>query len=463
MTLHTVNSAGFVKSGKIRTVVLAIVVALAPAFLSPARAAEIERVVTPGGIEFWYVQEPSLPIIAVEIAFKNAGNSSLPPGKEGLANMVTTLLDEGAGNLESFAFQRRMDELALRITFSDNTDTFRVNLRTVSDTRDAAFELLGMALTQPRFDTDPVERMRDGLLSDLNRRLNDPDYLLGRAWMEAAYPDHVYGRPSRGTLATVESFTQADLRDFVTTRFTRDRLVVGAVGDVDPGELARLIDLALGGLPATGPAFEVPQVSPVSEASLTIIREDIPQSSVVFGTIGIMREDPDYYAAVLMNTVLGGASFISRMWNSVREERGLAYSVGTGFSPLEHTSYFSGGVATRNDQVAEAYAIIVDEMQKMAKDGITEDELAAAKTYSIGNFALSLDTNSSLARILVGLQITDLGIDYIDRRADLINAVTTADVLRVARRVFWGDGNAMDGEVQMITTIVGNPVGFDKD
>lgn len=441
---------------------LAAAVALSFAWLaSPARAAEIERIVSPGGIEIWYVQEKSLPIIALEIAFENAGNSSLPDGKQGLANMISTLLDEGAGDMDSFSFQRRADELALRLRFSDNADTFRVTLRTLSGNRDDAFDLLGLALSAPRFDADPVERMRAGILSDLNRRINDPDYLLGVAWLATAYPDHVYGRPSRGTIETVESFTQDDLRDFVATRFTQDRLLVGAVGDVDGAEIARLVDAALGGLPATGPVFDVPRIDPVTGPMVEVIRQDIPQSSIIWGTAGIMREDPDYYAAVVMNTVLGGASFISRMWNSVREERGLAYSVGTGISPLGHTSYFSGGVATRNDQVAEAYAIIEAEMQRMAEDGLTDQELADAKTYSIGNFALSLDTNSSLARVLVGLQVAELGIDYIDKRAGYINAVTLDDVLRVARRIFWGDENATSGSLRMITTIVGDPVGFD--
>ena len=441
---------------------LAAAVALSFAWLaSPARAAEIERIVSPGGIEIWYVQERSLPIIALEIAFENAGNSSLPDGKQGLANMISTLLDEGAGDMDSFSFQRRADELALRLRFSDNADTFRVTLRTLSGNRDDAVDLLGLALSAPRFDADPVERMRAGILSDLNRRINDPDYLLGVAWLATAYPDHVYGRPSRGTIETVESFTQDDLRDFVATRFTQDRLLVGAVGDVDGAEIARLVDAALGGLPATGPVFDVPRIDPVTGPMVEVIRQDIPQSSIIWGTAGIMREDPDYYAAVVMNTVLGGASFISRMWNSVREERGLAYSVGTGISPLGHTSYFSGGVATRNDQVAEAYAIIEAEMQRMAEDGLTDQELADAKTYSIGNFALSLDTNSSLARVLVGLQVAELGIDYIDKRAGYINAVTLDDVLRVARRIFWGDENATSGSLRMITTIVGDPVGFD--
>ena len=441
---------------------LAAAVALSFAWLaSPARAAEIERIVSPGGIEIWYVQEKSLPIIALEIAFENAGNSSLPDGKQGLANMISTLLDEGAGDMDSFSFQRRADELALRLRFSDNADTFRVTLRTLSGNRDDAFDLLGLALSAPRFDADPVERMRAGILSDLNRRINDPDYLLGVAWLATAYPDHVYGRPSRGTIETVESFTQDDLRDFVATRFTQDRLLVGAVGDVDGAEIARLVDAALGGLPATGQVFDVPRIDPVTGPMVEVIRQDIPQSSIIWGTAGIMREDPDYYAAVVMNTVLGGASFISRMWNSVREERGLAYSVGTGISPLGHTSYFSGGVATRNDQVAEAYAIIEAEMQRMAEDGLTDQELADAKTYSIGNFALSLDTNSSLARVLVGLQVAELGIDYIDKRAGYINAVTLDDVLRVARRIFWGDENATSGSLRMITTIVGDPVGFD--
>ena len=445
-----------------RSLRFAAAVALSLAWLtSPARAAEIERIISPGGIEIWYVQEKSLPIIALEIAFENAGNSSLPDGKHGLANMISTLLDEGAGDMDSFTFQRRADELALRLRFSDNADTFRVTLRTLSDVRDDAFDMLRLALSAPRFDADPVGRMRAGILSDLNRRINDPDYLLGVAWLATAYPGHVYGRPSRGTIETVEGFTQADLRDFAATRFTQDRLLVGAVGDVDGAEIARLVDGALGGLPATGPVFDVPRIDPVTGPTVEVIRQDIPQSSIIWGTAGIMREDPDYYAAVVMNTVLGGASFISRMWQSVREEGGLAYSVGTGISPLGHTSYFTGGVATRNDQVAEAYAIIEAEMQRMAEDGVTDQELADAKTYSIGNFALSLDTNSSLARVLVGLQVADLGIDYIDRRAAYINAVTLDDVLRVARRIFWGDENATTGSLRMITTVVGDPVGFE--
>ena len=430
-------------------------------FGAPAQAADIQRIISPGGIEIWYVQEPSLPIIAVELAFENAGNSSLPEGKQGLANMISTLLDEGAGDLESLAFQRRMDELSISLRSSDNADTFRIRLRTLSDNRDGAFEMLGLALTAPRFDADPVERMRAGILSDLNRRINDPDYLLGVAWLETAYPGHVYGRPPRGTIEIIEGFTQEDLHDFVATRFTKDRLKIGAVGDVDGAEIARLVDAALGGLPATGPVFEVTRVDPIVGPNFQVIRQDIPQSSIIWGTTGIMREDPDYYAGVVMNTVLGGASFISRMWQSVREARGLAYSVGTGITPLGQTSYFTGGVATRNDQVAEAYAIIEGEMQRMAEEGVSDQELADAKSYSIGNFALGLDTNSSLARVLVGLQISELGIDYIDKRAGYINAVTNDDVLRVARRIFWGDEEATSGTLRMITTVVGDPVGFD--
>lgn len=432
-----------------------------PLVAASAQAAEIQELVSPGGITFWYVQEPSLPIIAVRLAFENAGNSTLPAGKEGLGNMISVLLDEGAGDLPSLEFQRQLEKMAIRLRFNDNSDTFRVNMRTVTANREDAFQLMGLALSQPRFDPDPVDRMRQGLISDLNRRVNDPDYLLARAWMDAAYPDHPYGQPSRGTLETVESFTVADLRDFVATRFTLDRLVVGAVGDIDPGEMGRLLDGALGGLPATGPLFDVADVDPTPGEILNILREDIPQSSVLFGTKGIAREDPDYYAAALMNTVLGGAAFISRLWTAVREERGLAYSVGTSLSPLEHTAFFSGSVATRNDQVEEALGLIVDEFQRMATEGISEQELADAKTYTIGNFALSLDTNSSLAQVLVGLQISGLGATYIDDRAGFMNAVTTDDILRVARRVFWGDGDATEGEIKLITSIVGNPAGFD--
>ena len=430
---------------------------------APAGAADIQRIVTPAGIEVWYVREETLPLIAVDLLFENAGAATDPPGKEGLAQLVSVTLDEGAGDIESFEFLRRIEELALRLRFRAGADTFSVEMQTLSEHREEAFTLLGMALGQPRFDDAPVGRMRDALLSDLTRRAEDPDEIVSNAWLAAAFPGHPYGRSTRGTLATMEALTPDDLREFVRTRFTRDRMIVGVVGDVDAAEVARLVDLALAGLPASGPRFEIPPAAIAPGEQLVVVRRDIPQSTAFLGAHGIARDDPDYFASALLNSVLGGASFISRMWEAVREERGLAYSVGSFLVPLQNAAYFLAAVSTRNDSLDEAVEIMRTEIEAVAREGITEEELAAAKIYSIGRFALTMDDNAGVASVLVGIQFGDLGIDYIERRPDLINAVTGDDVRRVARRMFLGDA-AADPEtapVEFVTAIVGDPAGFD--
>jgi zinc protease len=216
------------------------------------------------------------------------------------------------------------------------------------------------------------------------------------------------------------------------------------------------VDLALADLPAVGTGPLIPEVKPVIADAIHVLRKDIPQSSVLLAAYGIKREDPDYYAAVVLNSVLGGASFMSRLWNEVREERGLAYSVSTSNSALQHSAYFAGYVATNNEQVAESVRIIRDEIERITREGVTPDELTAAKVYLIGSFALSLDTNARIARTLVSMQISDLGPDYIDKRVDYYNAVTQDDIKRVARRIFLGDANAT-GAVKLTTTIIGDP------
>jgi len=430
----------------------------------PASSAPvIQQLTSPSGINIWYVREPTLPIIAVDILFTNAGAATEPDDKRGLASLLSVTLNEGAGDIKSFEFLRRIEELALDLDFDVGTDTFQIDFRTLTENRQEGFELLGLALTQPRFDEGPVGRMRDALLTRLTRRLDDPEDMVGDAWLAAAYPNHPYGRSRHGTIETMETLTPDDLHHYVETRLTRDRLLVGAVGNVEPAEIARLIDIALGGLPETGPRFDIADQPPVSGEHLVVVRQDIPQSTALLGTSGVLREDPDYYAASLLNTVLGGASFISRLWNVVREERGLAYSVGTFLVPLRHSAYVMASVATSNENLGETLDIIRAELDRMARFGLTDEELADAKTYSIGHFALRLDRNSRIASVLVGMQLSGLGPNYLEERAGLINAVTSDDIKRVARRIFLGDENANPDTtpIELITAVAGNPAGFD--
>ena len=445
--------------------VLTAVFAAAVFFAGPASAVEIQQLTSPKGIKFWYERQADLPIVAVSATFVNAGAATLPLDKEGLAYLVSILLDEGAGDMVSAKFQAYADEINIDMDFNAGTDNFDVGFRTLSSERDNAFKLVGLALTQPRFDAEAVERMRENQLDDLNRRQASAGDMLNRAWAKAAFGDHPYGRNIRGNPSTVEKFTVADLRDFVATRFTRDKLVIGAVGDVDAAEISRLIDLAYGGLPATGPRLDPPELvvtPPTDRDDITIVRQNIPQSTVIFGTRGLKRDDPDYYAAALLNNVLGGSSFMSRLWDAVRAQRGLAYSVATFINPMQHSSYFMGQVGTNNDQVKLSYDLIRSEIDRVAREGVTQKELDDARSYVLGSFAMSMDTNRRLAGVLASIQIAQLGPDYIDHRADFYGKVTLDDIKRVARRLFWGDPNATEGTVRLITAISGNPTGFDK-
>ena len=430
------------------------VLALAAAISAPpAGATKIVRVTSPGGNEAWLVHEPSIPMISVELAFR--GGAALDPeGKQGLAYMVSGLLDEGAGEMDSLAFQRRLEELAIELSFDAGMDSFRASLKTLSQHRDEAFRLLGLALGRPSFDDDAVERIGGQIRAGLIRDLEDPDRIASRAWFSAAFPDHPYGRPLKGTLKSIAAIGGADLRGFVARRIARDNVVIGAVGDIDPEELGRLLDRSLGALPLRSKPYRVAETAPAGGDGVVVVRREIPQSVVVFGRAGIKRDDPDYYAAYVMNYVLGGGGFPSRLSQEVREKRGLAYSVYSYLNPMDHTGLWLGGVATANARVAESLKIIRAEVARLQAEGITDAELADARTYLNGSFPLRLSSNSRIAEMLVAIQRRDLGIDYIERRPGLIHAVSRKDVKRVAQRLLRVD--------DLIVVVVGDPEGLDE-
>ncbi|MCK5274519.1 MAG: insulinase family protein, partial [Alphaproteobacteria bacterium] len=309
---------------------LAVVAVIAP---RPAAAVTVERVESPGGIVAWLVRDSMVPLVSIEFSFR--GGAALDPGgKTGLADMTTSLLDEGAGDMDSQAFQRKLSDLAVSIGFSAGMDTIRGSLKTLNTTRDEAVDLLALALTKPRFDEDAVERIRQQILAVLARQSTDPRKIAGRVWWKAVFPDHPYGLPSEGTTGTIAAIAADDMRRLVTERFARDQLIVGVVGDITPEELAPLLDRAFGGLPAKGKPFTLDEPEPRAAGQIFVVESDVPQSVVLFGHGGIRRKDPDWYAAYTMNYILGGGGFASRLYEEVREKRGLAYSVYSYLTPL---------------------------------------------------------------------------------------------------------------------------------
>ena len=429
-----------------------VVLALWSGFgVRPAAAVDILSVTSPNGITAWLVRDASVPAISVSFAFR-AGSADDPPGKEGRAEMTASLMDEGAGDLDSQAFQRRLEEIAASLLFSASRDYFRGAMRTLSANRDEAFRLLALALNKPRFDAEPVERIRAQLVSVLDDETEDPQAVAGHTLFRAMFPDHAYGRPPRGTIATVKTLTVNDLRDFQRVHLARDNLFVGVVGDIAPDELARRLDELFGGLPARSARRDIAPAKPAASGRVTVVEQAIPQSIVLFAEPGIARDDPDWYAAYIVNRILGGGGFASRLTEEVREKRGLAYSVYSYLNPMRYAPLIFGGVATANARVAESLRLIRAEWRRMAEDGPTEKELDAAKTYINGSFPLQFDSSRNIADMLVSIQRDGLGIDYIARRPKLIDAVTLEDAKRVARRLFDDD--------KLTVVVVGKPEGI---
>ena len=414
-----------------------------------ARAMTIERVVSPGGIEAWLVRDRTLPLIAMEFSFLGSADQD-PAGKPGVANMATSLLDEGAGPYDAAAFQNRLERKAIELNFRAGRDFLRGTLRTLKDNRDEAFDYLRLALVEPRFDSTAVERTRAQIVSRLQRDTVSPNDMASRNWWATAFPGHPYGLPVNGTLESLPTITVDDLKSYTRRVLARDTLKVAIVGDIDAETAATLLDRTFGPLPAKAELEPVATVVPQGLGRRVVIQLDVPQAVVNFGGPGIARSDPDFMAAYIVNHILGGGSFSSRLYREVREKRGLAYGVSDSLVWLNHTALLLGSTATRADATGHTIEIIEQEIRRLADEGPTEEELSKAKTYLKGSFALGLDTSNRIASQLVQMQLDNLGIDYIERRPALIDAVTMADAKRVAKRL-------LDGG--LLVTVVGRPEG----
>jgi len=324
---------------------------------APAAAIDVQGVESAKGVTAWLVTDRTAPVLHMAFAFR-PGALRDPVGKEGLTNLLTTLLDEGAGDLDSLAFQRRMEELALTWSMNAGRDTVHAGVRTLTRHQTEVFKLVGLALTKPRFDAEPIERARAQIRALLRREMTDPNTIAYRTWMKAMYPEHPYGRTVDGTPETIDKVTREDLVALHRAAFARDNLIVGVVGNISAEELAPLLDMAFGDLPEKSAPMEVGEVTPHATGAVSVQRMSIPQSVVMFGHGALKRDDKEFYAAMVMNHILGGGTFSSRLYTEVREKRGLAYSVYSFLNPFEKGPLYMGQVSTENARVKESIDII---------------------------------------------------------------------------------------------------------
>jgi zinc protease len=428
---------------------VALTILVFAASADPARATTIQRVVSAGGIEAWLVQEPAVPLVSVDFAFVG-GSVQDPLGKAGTANLAASLLDDGAGDLDAEAFHDRLDRKAIQMGFAADRDNIRGTLRTLVENRDDAFDLLRLALTAPRFDTANVELNRAQILSGLRRETTSPGDIASRRWWETAFEGHPYGRPVDGSLESVPNITGDDIKAYTHRVLARQNLKIAVVGDIDAETLKPLLDRVFGALPEKPDLTPIENVTPHGLGRRIDVSLDVPQSVVDFGGPGIARQDPDFMAGYIVNHILGGGTFTSRLYQEVREKRGLVYGISDSLLWLDHAALFIGGTATRADRTDETVDLVEKEIHRLAEEGPTAAELAEAKNYLNSSFALNLDTSTKIASFLVQLQLDHLGTDYIERRPAMIGAVTLDDAQRMAKRLL---------DNGLLVTVVGKPQG----
>ena len=425
------------------------------AFPAPAhardRVLDIQEITSPSGITAWLVEDHSIPVIALKFSFKGAGAALDPPEKQGLSRIVSNTLDEGAGDLDSQSFQKELRDRSISLSFNSGRDNFSGNLKTLTKNKDRAFTLMHMALTQPRFDPEPVGRMIAANQSRIRSSLSNPDWMAARLLNDMAFAGHAYALNSGGTLSTLQNITGIDLAHFVKSHLGKNNIKISATGDITPEELAHVLDSVFGDLPEIA-LRAVPDVETQNQGAIALYERDIPQTVIEIMQPGIKRTDPDFHTAQIMNYILGGSGFGSHLMEEVREKRGLAYGIYSGFYLSDHFNGFSVSTATANKNVGQVLSLIKAEWAKMLNTPISQEELNNAKSYLIGSLPLSLTSTDSIASLLLSLQLDGLPVDYLERREKSIRDSSIEDITRVTKKILAPE--------KFVTILVGKPEGI---
>lgn len=421
------------------------------ALTAPARAeVDITPVETPGGLQAWLVEERSIPFVALELIF--AGGANLDADETaGAVGLMTALLSEGAGDLDAQAFAKRTEDLTARIQFDSGRDTVSLSLRFLTEDADAVIDHARLALTEPRFDEDAIARVRGQLAARLRRDALDPNMIASQEFARAAFGAHPYGRPSGGTPETVAALGRDHLIAAHQGAIARDRVFIGAAGDIDAEGLARLLDRLFDGVPETGAALPA-RAEFQASAGVEMIPFESPQSVIAFGHAGIARDDPEFLTAFVLNEAFGSGRFGTRLMESLRVERGLTYGVGSFLASGLLGESYQGRMSTDNVNALAAIELLREEWAGMAENGLSAEELSRIQTYLTGAYPLRFDGNASIASIMASMQYQGFDIDYVNRRNDMVLAVTPDQANDMAARLFDPDA--------LFFVVVGQPVGL---
>ena len=410
----------------------------------------IQELSSRNGINFWLVQEESIPFVSLEIRFR--GGTSMDDDKtRGAVSFMTAMLEEGSGELDAQTFSKARDSIAASFNFDVSRDSLSISARFLSDKREEAVQLLRQALTTPRFDKEAMERVRKQIISKKEKKKKNQKKIAQSKLYELTFPDHIYSSSGLGSIDKIALLKRHDLRQAHKVAINKDRVSVSIVGDISQLEAIEMLDELLDDLPNSSKSL--PKRARVNLALGTVLVDyPSPQSVAFFTFEGINRTDQDFFAAFVMNHILGGGGFNSRLMMEIREQRGLTYSINTSLAQYDHAELYLGMFQSSNDKISEAIGVLKKEIAMLANNGVNQDELKKAIKFLTGAYPLRFDGNEMIAKILVGMQFMGLDKEYIDLRNSMVSSVTSEDVARVAKRLLSSE--------EFTLVVVGQPEGL---
>ncbi|MBX2834246.1 MAG: insulinase family protein [Micavibrio sp.] len=404
------------------------------AAFSADKVLDIKEVTSKLGIKAWLVEDHSVPVIVMEFAFRNAGSAYDQAELQGLSQLASNTMDEGAGSLDAKEFQATLQNLSIDLRFKSGRDSFGGSLKTLTKNKQPAFDLLQIALKAPRFEKEAVDRMREANMSRIRSSLSNPEWIAARLQNDIAFKGHPYARNSGGTLSSLPLIKPEHLKEFHKRNIGKNNVVVAVAGDITEAQLSATLDYIFGSLPDVE-SGEVRDLTLQNEGKTYFYHKDVPQSVIEMIQPGIARDDPRYDEAQIMNFILGSSGFGSRLTEEIREKRGLTYGIYSQFYNLDHVNALTVATSTEAKNTTEMIDLVKAEFVKLRSESVSEEELADAKSYLIGSLPLSLTSTDRIAGILISLQMDGLPIDYLDQRKQNIKNATTESILEISREL----------------------------
>ncbi len=407
-----------------------------------------KRIVLKNGMVLLLSEKHELPMVTVSLAIK-AGSVVEPGDKPGLASLTASLLTQGTAKRTASQISREIDFIGGSLSVSGGDDYASAGLRVLKKDIKTGFDLLSDVLMHPVFDQKEIDRKVKETLAAIQQQKEEPSVIAGEAFTKAVFGSHPYGTTSDDVAAFLPKLTRQDLVDFYSRRYGPNDVIIAVVGDVTEKEIVSLLNERFKGWKPVAEGTPARQAPPaIGAVTVKKLDKNITQANIAMGHVGISRENPDYYAVMIMNYILGGGGFSSRLMDNIRDNRGLAYDVHSSVSAQKEPGPFRVWMQTKSESANESIDEILKELKRIRTEPVSEKELADAKAYLTGSFPLRMDTYAKIAGILTAIEIYNLGLDYPRKYPGLINAVTREDILRVARKYIDPD--------RMVIVVLGN-------